>query len=268
MIPPLGFISLTQDLAALANGNATVLYAQIPEPPFECRTSPPPLHLNNFEVYMAIACGDPIPVNDTVAQPEEYWLNAARVSEFSDVVSSSRVLCAGYKYTVKAGSTVCPVGAKNTSFPLLLVGNTLDPATARAGAFTTFKAFPGSVVLTQDSIGHTSIVSPSLCTYRHFRTYFVNSTLPAPGTVCPVDAELFPPLVAPFTTFSKAFMAFVTANLPLIGYLLPMPMTPMDESAYVLSPIILRPLVQPSARPFMAFMATNLPLIGHPSPCP
>jgi hypothetical protein len=92
--PALGFISLTQGLAALANGNAKVLYAQIPEPPFECRTSPPPLHLNNFEVYMAIACGDPIPVNDTVAQPEEYWLNAARVSEFSDVVSSSRVLCA------------------------------------------------------------------------------------------------------------------------------------------------------------------------------
>lgn len=78
----------------------------------------------------------------------------------------------------------------------------------------------------------------------------------------------FRPLVAPFTAFSKAFMAFVTANLPLIGYFLPMPMTPMDESAYVPSPIILRPLAQPSARPFVAFMATNLPLIGHPSPCP
>jgi hypothetical protein len=39
---------------------------------------------------------------------------------------------------------------------------------------------------------HTSLVAPSLCTYGHFRAYFVNGTLPAPGTVCPVDVELFP----------------------------------------------------------------------------
>ncbi|KAF8193582.1 hypothetical protein K438DRAFT_1589161, partial [Mycena galopus ATCC 62051] len=54
------------------------------------------------------------------------------------------------------------------------------------------EAFPGSVVLTQDSAGHTSLVAPSLCTYGYFRAYFMNGTLPAPGTVCPVDAELFP----------------------------------------------------------------------------
>ncbi|KAJ7218444.1 TAP-like protein-domain-containing protein [Mycena pura] len=150
-------------------------------------TSPPPFHLNNFEAYMVIACGDSVPVNDTVAQLEEYWLNAATVSQFSDLVSSSRVLCAGYKIHRQS-----PVGAKNTSVPLLLVGNTLDPATARAGALKTSKAFPGSVVLTQDSVGHTSTVAPSLCTYGHFRAYFVNGTLPAPATVCPVDGELFP----------------------------------------------------------------------------
>lgn len=92
--PAVGFVSLAQGLAALANGNATVLYAQIPVPSFECQTSPPPFHLNNFESYTAIACGDSVPVNDTVAQLEEFWLNAAKVSQFSDLVSSSRVLCA------------------------------------------------------------------------------------------------------------------------------------------------------------------------------
>ncbi|KAJ6607431.1 TAP-like protein-domain-containing protein [Mycena sp. CBHHK59/15] len=189
--PAIGFVSLAQGLAALANGNATVLYAQIPEMSFECQTSPPPFHLNNFEAYMAIACGDPVPINDTVAQLEEYWLNAARVSQFSDLVSSSRLLCAAYKIH-RQGRFQGPVGAKNTSFPLLLVGNTLDPATARAGALKTSKAFPGSIVLTQDSVGHTSIAAPSLCTYGHFRAYFVNGTLPALGTVCPIDAELFP----------------------------------------------------------------------------
>ncbi|KAF8175595.1 TAP-like protein-domain-containing protein, partial [Mycena galopus ATCC 62051] len=190
--PAVGFVPLAQALEALANGNATVLYDLIPVPTFECQTSPPPFHLNNFESYTAIACGDPVSINDTVAQLEEYYLNAAKVSQFSDLVSSSRVLCAGYKIH-RPGRFTGPVGAKNTSSPLLLVGNTLDPATARAGAVKTSEAFPGSVVLTQDSVGHTSLVAPSLCTYGYFRAYFVNGTLPAAGTVCPVDAELFPP---------------------------------------------------------------------------
>ncbi|KAF7376976.1 AB hydrolase-1 domain-containing protein [Mycena sanguinolenta] len=186
-----GFVPLAQALAALADGNATVLYDLIPVPTFECQTSPPPFHLNDFESYTAIACGDPISINDTVAQLEEYYLNAAKVSQFSDLVSSSRVLCAGYKIH-RPDRFTGPVGAKNTSNPLLLVGNTLDPATARAGAVKTSEAFPGSVVLTQDSVGHTSLVAPSLCSYGYFRAYFVNGTLPAPGTVCPVDTELFP----------------------------------------------------------------------------
>ncbi|KAJ6492311.1 TAP-like protein-domain-containing protein [Mycena sanguinolenta] len=170
--PAIGFVPLAQALAALAEGNATVLYDLLPVPTFECPTSPPPpFHLNNFESYTAIAC--------------------AKVSQFADLVSSSRVLCAGYKIH-RPGRFTGPVGAKNTSTPLLLVGNTLDPATARAGAVKTSAAFPGSVVLTQDSVGHTSLVAPSSCTYGYFRAYFVNGTLPAPGTVCPVDAELFP----------------------------------------------------------------------------
>jgi hypothetical protein len=123
--PAVGFVPLAQALAALANGNATALYELIPVPSFECPTSPPgPFHLNNFESYTTIACGDPVPVNDTVAQLEEYWLNAAKVSQFADLVGSSRVLCAcvsvnllqqtiaedvfpeAIKYIVKAGSRV------------------------------------------------------------------------------------------------------------------------------------------------------------------
>jgi hypothetical protein len=77
--------------------------------------------------------------------------------------------------------------------------------------------FPGSVLFTQDSPGvrnfssflwpksdertqHTSTSAPSLCTINHFRQYFVNGTLPAPGTVCPVDVTLFG---APVNSTSK-----------------------------------------------------------------
>ncbi|KAF8160403.1 Alpha/Beta hydrolase protein [Pholiota molesta] len=76
----------------------------------------------------------------------------------------------------------------NTSFPLLIIGNTGDPVTPLAG----IKGFPGSVVLTQDSLGHTSFTSPSNCTLAYVQQYFQNGTLPAPGVVCAVTAPLFP----------------------------------------------------------------------------
>jgi hypothetical protein len=39
---------------------------------------------------------------------------------------------------------------------------------------------------------HTSLTAPSLCTHGYLRQYFLNGTLPQAGTVCAVDAELFP----------------------------------------------------------------------------
>ncbi|KAJ6603511.1 TAP-like protein-domain-containing protein [Mycena vulgaris] len=189
-----GFVPLAQGLAGLAKGNATAFYALGAIPTFECPTSAsaaPAFHENNLEAYIAIACGDANPINDTLAELQEYWLNGLRVSNFSDLLSSPRVVCSGYNIH-QSGRFQGPVGAKNTSFPLLLVGNTLDPGTAHAGAIKTSEAFPGSVVLTQDCVGHTSLVAPSSCKNGYFREYFVNGTLPAPGTVCPIDIELFP----------------------------------------------------------------------------
>ncbi|KAJ7164289.1 TAP-like protein-domain-containing protein [Mycena filopes] len=84
-----------------------------------------------------------------------------------------------------------PVGG-NTSFPLLVIGNTADPVTPLMWARKAASRFPGSVLLTQDSPGHMSLVAPSLCTHGALRAYFQNGTLPAAGTVCAVDAELFP----------------------------------------------------------------------------
>jgi hypothetical protein len=53
------------------------------------------------------------------------------------------------------------------------------------------KGFEGSVVLEQDSAGHCSLSSPSLCTAKAIRTYFQTGKPPAPGTVCAVDQKPF-----------------------------------------------------------------------------
>jgi len=73
----------------------------------------------------------------------------------------------------------------NTSHPMLLVGDTASNMVWVAKSRSS--QFPNSVVLTQNSTGHAA--SPSLCTFKYVRQYFIDGKLPEPGTVCEVDAE-------------------------------------------------------------------------------
>lgn len=99
-----------------------------------------------------------------------------------------------------------------TSAPLLFVGNTADGLTPLINAHNASLAFEGSVVLQNDGYGvswlrdsgcplashalttilqHTSIASPSLCTAKHIQEYFVDGTLPPPGTICQHSYKTF-----------------------------------------------------------------------------
>ncbi|KAJ7152023.1 Alpha/Beta hydrolase protein, partial [Mycena filopes] len=189
------FGALAEGLAELAKGNASTIYSAFVEvPPFNCAAdanNKTPFHANAYESGLSIACGDGTTVNDTVVELQAFYEAVQKVSSYADLVANWRVFCSGWKVHRKdrfAG----PVGAANTSFPLLVIGNTADPVTPIVGANKTAKAFPKSVLLTLDAVAHTSMGAPSVCVFGYLQQYFVNGTLPDAGTVCTPDDPLFP----------------------------------------------------------------------------
>lgn len=87
---------------------------------------------------------------------------------------------------------------ENTSYPLLIIGNSYDPATPLANAHRVSRElFPGSVVLLHDSEGHCSHANPSLCTAQVIREYFQTGTLPEAGTACLPERKPFLGCVRP-----------------------------------------------------------------------
>ncbi|KAJ7093548.1 Alpha/Beta hydrolase protein [Mycena epipterygia] len=187
------FIGLAQGLADLAKGNATTIYAAMGIIPVDCEcNSTAPFHDNVYDVLIAISCGDAAPQNDTVAQLQAYDASVQAIDSLADIWGNERSFCSGWKLH-REDRFKGPFGAPNTSFPLFVIGNTADPVTPIAGARWTTDAFPGSVLLTLDSPGHSSLAVPSTCFYGYLRAYFQNGTLPAQGTVCQPDGVLFPP---------------------------------------------------------------------------
>ncbi|KAF7367709.1 AB hydrolase-1 domain-containing protein [Mycena sanguinolenta] len=186
------FAGFAQGLAELATGNATGVYTANQVADFECDCDVPstPFTANIYESLIATTCNDAVLVNDSIAELREFYQTQATVSSFADIWGLWRVHCSGWKVH-RPDRFLGPVGA-NTSFPLLIIGNTADPVTPIVWAEKATSLFPGSVLLTQDSPGHTSLVAPSTCTHGALRDYFQNGTLPAANTVCAVDAELFP----------------------------------------------------------------------------
>ncbi|KAL8716865.1 MAG: hypothetical protein Q9225_005836 [Loekoesia sp. 1 TL-2023] len=95
-----------------------------------------------------------------------------------------------------------------TKNPILFVGSEVDPITPLVSARNASAGFEGSVVLQHCGYGHTSLAQPSVCTAKAIRAYFVNGTLPAPGTKCEPSVDLFSDRTidqafAPIANYSK-----------------------------------------------------------------
>ena len=79
---------------------------------------------------------------------------------------------------------------RRSANPVLVVGNTFDPATPYHGAVTVAGFLPNSALLTVHGWGHTSLFL-SACADEAITRYLVDRQTPAPGTVCEQDVVPF-----------------------------------------------------------------------------
>ncbi|KAJ7204027.1 TAP-like protein-domain-containing protein [Mycena haematopus] len=185
------FPRLASALADLSEGNGTAMFKLFEQPTFECSCDPSQYLFESLrEATAGIICNDGKRISPEFEDVVAHYHNLSEASSWADVWGPLRMPCLAWPEFPKnhfQGPFVA-----NTSFPLLLVGNTADPVTPLWAAKKMSQGFTGSVVLTQDSPGHCSISGVSLCTFKYIRQYFLEGTLPAPGTVCSVDVPLFP----------------------------------------------------------------------------
>ncbi|KAK7040316.1 hypothetical protein VNI00_009784 [Paramarasmius palmivorus] len=146
---PLRWPQLAAGLAGVEAGNGTALWEIVGDvPPFSCSCDSSEFAFENvLDARHAYVCNDGDVVSSSLEDAEKHYEESVEISGWNSLFAAFRIEC-----------------------------RPRDP---------TPEGFPGSVVLTQDSPGHASIGSPSICTNNAIRAYFVNGTLPEPGTVCP-----------------------------------------------------------------------------------
>jgi pimeloyl-ACP methyl ester carboxylesterase len=78
-----------------------------------------------------------------------------------------------------------------TANPILLVGNTGDPATSYANSVAMSHSLARARLLTVNGYGHTEFANPSTCAGEYEDRYLLTGALPPPETVCAQDAAPF-----------------------------------------------------------------------------
>lgn len=187
--PLLAFRDVAATVHAVESGNQTALVELAPKivDPTECKCTVPEPWLASNEAFTPIACGDGDERSYDAEAYAEYYKGLAASSELAAPLWAQTYLkCAAWNVRPKNRWTG-PLGAKNTSHPLLIISPRYDTVCPLHDAKLVHERYGGSGLLIQNSYGHCSLAAPSLCTAKHVRAYMINGTLPKDGTECEVD---------------------------------------------------------------------------------
>lgn len=141
------------------------------------------------ESELGVLCSD----DPNPRDPAEYAAQAAYASVRSGVVGPYWTWiteeCA--RWPVLAPQRYSGPWNRPTAHPILVVGNTGDPATPYSGAVAMSHDLADARLVTVRGFGHTALGNPSSCVDSIEGDYFVSGALPRPGTVCEEDEPPF-----------------------------------------------------------------------------
>jgi pimeloyl-ACP methyl ester carboxylesterase len=80
---------------------------------------------------------------------------------------------------------------RRTANPVLVIGNTFDPATPLRGAMAMAHQLGRARLLIMNGYGHTALLNPSSCVNRYESRYFINGTLPPKRARCAQNRSPF-----------------------------------------------------------------------------
>jgi hypothetical protein len=100
-----------------------------------------------------------------------------------------------------------------TASPVLIVGNSFDPATRYQGAVTASQLLPNSRLLTYAGWGHAAYLARgNFCIDDTVTRYLVTTRTPAAGTVCVAEGTPFGPTQASARARENAARAAALIN--------------------------------------------------------
>lgn len=141
------------------------------------------------EQLFAVQCGDsPSPREPWVYPLLEAFSNARAGAVGSFTVWGDQP-CADWP--AEAADRYTGPWNRQTANPVLVIGNTFDPATPYDDAVAMGRHLARARLLTVDGYGHTVLLNPSACAKEYQSRYFVDGMLPPSGAVCQQDAQPF-----------------------------------------------------------------------------
>ncbi|TBU61585.1 alpha/beta-hydrolase [Dichomitus squalens] len=189
--PLVSYPIIANTIRALETGDQNILTALAPQlvnlAECQCDAVSDLNNLADNEATYSIACSDSDGTQwDEDAFREHYATLEGQSPLGAPLWAYLHMQCLEWKIRPKTRWTGS-LGAQSTSHPILVLSARYDPVTPLADARLVQTRFGGAGLLVQESYGHCSLSSPSLCTARHVREYFINGTLPEEGAVCGVD---------------------------------------------------------------------------------
>ncbi|KAL4876936.1 Alpha/Beta hydrolase protein [Aspergillus karnatakaensis] len=199
-----GFPSLATILAGLEQGDTTAYTAAVMSGTLVASPCNHAIEgLNSTatkDVNTIISCVDNFGENKytTIEEYEEFVDTLTDQSAFFGEVwptNGNPVLCRAFEgEAVPSARLERPssiLERRKTKNPILFVTSAFDPVTPHRGAHKMSAVFPGSVVLTQNSVGHTALLSASSCLFENIHGYLLEGRLPAANATCEPDVRPF-----------------------------------------------------------------------------